>query len=156
MVEISVAVVDPTTVHGLVQRLTGLFDGMEIRKSAQELRALWVLGNEYLTAAAPWTAIKRDPERAALIVRTGINLVGLFARVAAPIIPFTAETTALAVGEAYPGAWPSVDGAAELSRIEAGRKVRAPEVLFRKIEDAQIAEWSARFGGDPSAAPVKP
>jgi hypothetical protein len=26
MVEISVAVVDPTTVHGLVQRLAGLFD----------------------------------------------------------------------------------------------------------------------------------
>jgi hypothetical protein len=30
MVEISVAVVDPTTVHGLVQRLTGLFDGPSV------------------------------------------------------------------------------------------------------------------------------
>jgi len=32
--------------------------------------ALWVLGNEYLQAAAPWTAIKSDPARAAAVVRT--------------------------------------------------------------------------------------
>lgn len=30
MVEISVAVVDPTTAHGLVQRLAGLFDGPSV------------------------------------------------------------------------------------------------------------------------------
>ena len=137
-------------VSAKLAELTGLFDAMEIRKSAQELRALWVIGNEYLTAAAPWTAIKTDPDRTAVIVRTGINLVGLFARVAAPIIPFAAEITALAVGETYPGAWPGADGVLELSRIEAGRPVRAPEVLFRKIEDAQIAVWGERFGGGGS------
>ena len=134
-----------------LQELTELFDAMEMRKSAQELRALWVLGNEYLTEAAPWTAIKTDPERAAVIVRTGINLVGLFARLAAPIIPFTAETVALAVGEAYPDSWPTSDGAGELSRIEAGRVVKAPAVLFRKLEDAEIEAWRVQFGGDQPA-----
>ncbi len=138
-------------VSAKLAELTQLFDAMEVRKAAQELRALWVLGNEYLTEAAPWTAIKTDPERAAVIVRTGINLVGLFARASAPIIPFSAETTALAVGEPWPGAWPSADGAAELSRIEPGRTVKAPDVLFRKLEDAQIEEWRERFGGDPES-----
>ncbi len=133
-----------------LDEVTQLFEAMEIRKAAQELRALWVLGNEYLTVAAPWTAIKTDPDRAAVIVRTGLNLVGLFARASAPIIPFTAETVALAVGEPWPGTWPSADGEAELSRIEAGRPVKAPEVLFRKLEDAQIAEWRERFGGGES------
>ena len=127
--------------------LTELMEAMELRKSAQELRALWVLGNEYLTEAAPWTAIKTDPDRAAAIVRTGINLVGLFARLSAPIIPFTAETVALALGESYPPAWPGSDAAIELARIEPGRAVKAPEVLFRKLEDAEIAEWRVRFGG---------
>ena len=131
---------------GLVE-LTANLEAMEFRKSAQALRALWVLGNEYLTEAAPWTAIKTDPERAALIVRTGINLVGLFARLSAPFIPFAAETIALAVGEPYPAPWPGVDGEAELARIPAGRPVKAPEVLFRKLEDAQIEEWKTRFGG---------
>ncbi len=87
-----------------------------------------------------------------MIVRTGINLVGLFARLSAPIIPFTAETVALAVGEPYPAAWPTADAALELARIEAGRSVKAPEVLFRKLDDAEIAEWTVRFGGADSPA----
>jgi methionyl-tRNA synthetase len=127
--------------------LTGHLEAIEFRKAAQALRALWVLGNEYLTEAAPWTAIKTDPQRAAVIVRTGINLVSLFARISAPFIPFAAETTGLAVGEPYPAAWPSADGQAELQRIPAGRPVKAPDVLFRKLEDAQIEAWKSQFGG---------
>ena len=139
-------------VSAQLAELTQQLDAMEMRKAAQALRGLWVLGNEYLTEAAPWTAIKTDPDRAAVIVRTGINLVGLFARVSAPIIPFTAEIVSLAVGDAWPAAWPSADGAAELSRIEPGRPVKAPEVLFRKLEDAQIDEWRVRFGGAQETA----
>ena len=127
--------------------LTGQLEAMELRKSAQALRALWVLGNEYLTEAAPWTAIKADPERAAVIVRAGLNLVGLFARISAPFIPFAAEKIAEGVGEAYPPAWPSADAAVELARIPAGRRVHAPEVLFKKLEDAQIEAWTQEFAG---------
>ncbi len=127
--------------------LTEQMEAMEFRKSAQALRELWVLGNQYLQEAAPWTAIKTDPERAAVVVRTAINLVGLFARVSAPIIPFAAETIAAAVGEGGAMDWPGADAAAELSRIPAGRPITTPEVLFKKIEDAQIAEWAEQFGG---------
>ena len=65
----------------------------------------------------------------------------------APFIPFAAEKITEALGEPWPPAWPTTDAAAELSRIEAGRAIRAPEVLFRKVEDDQIAEWTQRFGG---------
>ena len=58
----------------------------------------------------------------------------------------------LGYNQPYPAPWPSTDAGAELTPIEAGRPVRVPEVLFRKIEDAQIAEWSERFGGAPSPA----
>ncbi len=132
--------------------ITEQFEAIEMRKSAQALRALWVLGNEYLQAAAPWTAIKTDPERAAVIVRTALNLALLYARVSAPVIPFAAELIARALGEAWPLAWPSRDGAAELARLAPGAKVTTPEVLFRKIEPADVAAWSERFGGDPAGA----
>jgi methionyl-tRNA synthetase len=136
-----------------LEDITAQFEAIEIRKTAQAIRALWVLGNEYLQEAAPWTAIKTDRDRAAVIVRTALNLVGLFARVSAPIIPFSAEKIAAGVGEAYPPTWPGLDAAAELSRVEAGRPIRTPEVLFAKIEDAQIAEWTERFAGvEPAAA----
>ena len=127
--------------------ITQQFEAIEVRKSAQALRALWTLGNTYLQEAAPWTAIKTDPGRAAVVVRTAINLVGLIARVSAPVLPFAAETIAEAVGETYPLAWPSLDAEAELARIEPGRKITTPPVLFRKIEDGDIALWTERFGG---------
>ena len=110
-----------------------------------------MLGNGYLTEAAPWTAFKTDPERAAVAVRTGLNLVALFAKVSEPFIPFTAETIALSVGEAFPGRWPDLTGEGVLAVLPPGRPVKAPEVLFRKIEDTQVAEWRDRFGG-PEAA----
>jgi methionyl-tRNA synthetase len=134
-------------VSARLAELTEAMEALEIRKSAQALRALWVLGNEYLQEAAPWTAIKTDRERAAVVVRTGLNLAALFARVAAPFIPDAAARTAASVGEEGLGPWPTSDARAELSRLPPGRRVAAPEVLFRKVEDAQIAEWSERFGG---------
>ena len=127
--------------------LTLQMEAIEIRKSAQALRELWVLGNQYLQEAAPWTAIKTDEARAAVIVRTGLNLVALFARISAPILPFTAQKIAESVGEAWPATWPSGDGQAELNRLAPGQPVRVPEQLFAKIEDDKLAEWAARFGG---------
>jgi methionyl-tRNA synthetase len=122
-------------------------DAIEVRKSAQALRALWVVGNEYLQEAAPWTAIKTDRDRAAVIVRTALNLAALYARISAPFIPFAAEKIGEAFKLAWPPAWPTTDAAAELLSLTVGLPVRAPEVLFKKIEDEQIADWTARFGG---------
>src|SRR5580700_1930832 len=130
-----------------LEDLTAQFEAIEIRKTAQALRALWVAGNEYLQEAAPWSAIREDRGRAAVIVRTAINLAGLFARVSAPIVPFAAELLTEALGEPWPPTWPSPNAEVELRRIEAGRAVRAPEVLFKKIHDAEIAAWTDQFGG---------
>jgi methionyl-tRNA synthetase len=54
---------------------------------------------------------------------------------------------ALARGHPAPRDWPSTDARLELDRLPAGRPVAAPEVLFRKIEDDQIADWAQRYGG---------
>ncbi|WP_374659410.1 methionine--tRNA ligase [Phenylobacterium sp.] len=138
-------------VSAKLAELTELMEAREFRKSTTALRQLWVLGNQYLTEAAPWTAIKTDAERAAVVVRTGLNLVGLFAKVSEPFIPFAAEKIALAVGEGFPGVWPTGEGPAVLDILPAGRKVAAPEVLFKKVENEQVAEWLARFGGPETA-----
>lgn len=125
--------------------LTAQLEALEMRKSAQALRQLWVLGNQYLTEAAPWTAVKTDRDRAAVSVRMGLNLVALFARVSRPFIPFTCEVVANAVGEGPDASWP--DPAVALDLLPTGREVRAPDVLFRKVEAEQVEAWRARFGG---------
>jgi methionyl-tRNA synthetase len=127
--------------------LTAQMEAIELRKAAQALRQLWVLGNEYLQEAAPWTAIKTDAARAAVVVRTALNLSALYGRVSAPFIPFAAEQIIGSFGEVWPPVWPSTDARAELTRLEPGRAVAVPPVLFTKIADEQIAEWTQRFGG---------
>ncbi|MFC3070334.1 methionine--tRNA ligase [Phenylobacterium soli] len=127
--------------------LEAFMEEREFRKATTALRQLWVLGNQYLTEAAPWTAIKTDAARAAVAVRTGLNLVALFAKVSEPFIPFAAEKIAAAVGEPFPSAWPRGQDGHLLDSLPVGRAIAAPEVLFRKIEEAQVAEWIARFGG---------
>lgn len=128
-----------------VAEATEQFEAMEFRKAAAAVRAAWVLGNEYLQEAAPWTALKTDRDRAAVGVRTGLNLVALFARLAAPILPFSAGKIAVSVG-ADDLSWPGADEDV-LNILPVGQAVAAQGVLFTKIEDAQVAEWSERFGG---------
>jgi len=130
--------------------LTGFMEAREFRKASAALRQIWVLGNGYLTEAAPWTAFKTDPERAGVSVRMGLNLVALFARLSSPFIPFTGKVIAEAVGEDPAAGWPASDAA--LDALTPGTTVKAPDVLFRKIEDTQVAEWRERFGGPEAVA----
>jgi methionyl-tRNA synthetase len=58
---------------------------------AEALRALWVLGNEYLQSAAPWSTHKTDPDTAAMQTRLGLNLVRLYAVLSRPFIPDAAN-----------------------------------------------------------------
>ncbi|MBJ7485447.1 methionine--tRNA ligase [Brevundimonas sp.] len=128
---------------------TAALEAMEFRKACQAIRAVWVLGNEYLQVAAPWTAFKTDPAQAAVGVRMGLNLVALFGRLAAPVMPFSAVKIAASVG-ATDLSWPA-PGEDWTQALPVGRPVQAAEVLFKKIEDAQVAEWTERFGGAEAA-----
>jgi len=127
-----------------------LFERAEFRKAAAELRAIWVAGNEYLTHAAPWTTIKTDRDRAAASVRLGLNLVHIFSHLAWPVIPAMARQiheTIQPLGDRVTIPWPSGSLDEELDQLEAGQPIRSPQVLFAKITDEQIMEWTARFGG---------
>jgi methionyl-tRNA synthetase len=131
-----------------VATYTNYLEAMEFRKAAAELRAIWALGNEYLATAAPWSALKTDPERAALAVRLGVNLVHYFAHLSQPFIPDTATRVHAAVnGRAELLPWPTRGAAEELTAIVGGQTCEVPDVLFAKVEDTQVAEWQARFGG---------
>ncbi len=120
-------------------------DAIEIRKAAGELRAIWVLGNEYLQEAAPWAAFKQDPARAAAIIRLALNLIRLYAVLSAPFIP-EASQRILAAMQAEDDGWPE-DVAAALRALAPGHGFRVPEVLFAKISDEAREEWQARFAG---------
>jgi methionyl-tRNA synthetase len=132
-----------------IRAYEGHMDAMEVRKSAAELRAIWVLGNEYLQANAPWTTFKTDPETAAMQVRLALNLIRIYAVLSAAFIPDASKTMIDAM-QTDDDTWPT-DVAAALNALPAGHAFTVPENLFRKITDEEREEWAARFAGTRDA-----
>jgi methionyl-tRNA synthetase len=135
-----------------LERRFGLYtthlEDIQFRKATAELRAIWVLGNEYLADAAPWTVIRTDKNAAAVSVRTAINLIRLFAMLSSPVIPYSAEAMAKALKlDPKSLAWPKGRIADEIAVLKPGHAFEVPPVLFAKIAPEQITEWEARFGG---------
>ncbi len=120
-------------------------EAIEVRKAANELRAIWVLGNEYLQETAPWSTYKTDPELAASQIRFALNLIPIYAALSAPFIPDTAETLTKAM-QLDTAAWPD-DVAAALTSMAAGHSFTVPDNLFAKVTDEQRDEWKERFAG---------
>ncbi|MEO9969293.1 MAG: methionine--tRNA ligase [Hyphomonadaceae bacterium] len=130
-------------------RLSDNYEQMEFRKAAAETRAIWALGNEYLTRAEPWVKYKTDVDAAAVGVRTGLNLVALFGILCQPIIPETAAKILDTIGIPKENRnWPNATDKGLLDALPHGLPIAAPPVLFSKIEDEQVAEWTAQFSGE--------
>jgi methionyl-tRNA synthetase len=120
-------------------------EAIDIRKAAAELRAIWVAGNEYLQAAAPWSVIKSEPDRAAAQVRLSLNLIRVYAILSRPFIPDAAAAMMAAMGCDDWG-WPD-DLNAALTHLAPGHAFSVPDVTFRKITDEERADWQAKFAG---------
>ena len=118
-------------------------EAIEIRKATAELRAIWVAGNEYLQAAAPWSVYKEDPQATAAVVRFALNLIRLYAVLSSPFIPDASETIlkAMNVDET---SWPD-DLEAALNVLPAGHIFSVPDVLFAKITDERRIELEQQF-----------
>ena len=128
-----------------IRAYEGYMEAMEVRKSANELRAIWTAGNEYLQSVAPWSVFKEDPDRAAAQIRLALNLIRVYAVLSKPFIP-DAAASMLASMKTEDDSWPS-DVPAALSALPSGHVFEVPEVLFAKITDEERADWQERFSG---------
>ena len=128
-----------------IRAYEGCMDAIEVRKAAAELRAIWVIGNEYLQAAAPWSAIKTDPARAEAMIRLSLNLIRIYAILSRPFIPDAAQAMMEAMGSTD-WTWPA-DVPEALRALAPGHAFTVPENLFRKITDEERADWQTRFAG---------
>lgn len=120
------------------------FEKREFRKAAEELRSLWDLGNVYFNEQAPWKMIEKQPEQAALVIRTCINLVRLYAIAAGPITPFASEQILNALGARAS----SLKEAADLTTLKPGHSFNDIPILFKKIEDEEIQKYKDVYGAE--------
>jgi methionyl-tRNA synthetase len=95
--------------------------------------------------------VKTDRARAAAAVRMGLNLVHVFGHLAWPIMPTFARKIHEAIqpvtGDGTMIPWIDQPMDKELDALEPGMAIKPPDVLFAKITEEQVAEWTARFSG---------
>ena len=136
-------------VNEIEKRVTdyeGYMESKEIRKSANELRAIWACGNEYLQSAEPWSTFKSDPEASAMQIRLSLNLIKLYGVLSAPFIPDAAEKILEALNLADEN-WPSSIREA-LDSLPENAVFKVPEVMFKKITDEEREAWKKQFSGN--------
>lgn len=130
----------------IVNEYNGFLDGLEFRKAAQALRALWAEGNVYLEAREPWRAIKSDRDLAAMTLRTALGVVRLHAHLSSPFIPSTSERIAATLPDTSELLGVGPELATSVLDLDPGARFVAPDLLFQKLDDDLVASWEKRFG----------
>ena len=118
------------------------------REALSELMNLARLGNKYLADEEPWKVIKVNPERVQTIMFVALQISAGLAVLSEPFLPFTSKKLKkiLNVTSSAPGlpagrvegslTWNSVSTKNNL--LPSGHQIGPGELLFDKIEDAEI------------------
>ena len=109
-------------------------ENYRFREALKDAMNVSRIGNKYLADTEPWKVIKSDPERVKTILNIALQITANTAVAIEPFMPFSAAKILrmLNVGKF---AWERL-GAMDL--VEAGHRIRKPELLFEKIEDDVI------------------
>jgi len=116
------------------------FERAELRDALKQTLDLADLGNKKFQDAEPWRLVKTDPAAAGALLRNLVFLVRDLGLLIEPFLPATAARIRAFVGTAS-DSWDQLG-------VTAGTfTIGAVEILFKKLEDADIAGWQARFAG---------
>ena len=119
-------------------------DNLETFKFREALKAamnLARLGNKYISDTEPWAVAKTDLQRTAAILNTSLQITASLAVTFAPFLPFSVEKLNRILN-VKPFGWDDL-GKAEL--LPVGHQLNPAELLFSKIEDAEIDRQVARL-----------
>ncbi|MCF6296798.1 MAG: methionine--tRNA ligase [Flavobacteriaceae bacterium] len=110
------------------------------REALSELMNLARLGNKYLADEEPWKQIKTNPERVETIMNVALQIATGLSVLCEPFLPFTSKKLktmlCLSVLDAKSFTWKDVSSIKTL--LPSGHQVNKAELLFAKIEDAEI------------------
>ena len=126
------------------------------REALQELMNLARLGNKYLAEEEPWKVVKEDPQRAGTILYVGLQGAAALAVLSEPFLPFTAKKLRdmLKLDPAGSSrAWDSL--ATDEILLREGHQIGEIELLFRKIEDAEIQAQLDKLANTKKANQMK-
>ncbi len=104
------------------------------RDALKEAMQLARVGNKYLTETEPWKVIKTDEARVATILNVCLQITANCGILFEPFLPFTAKKIRSMVNKESIE-W--TDGG-KLDIMQEGQSIGEVELLFKKIEDAEV------------------
>lgn len=109
-------------------------DTFKFRQALAEGMNLARLGNKYLADTEPWKVIKTDPERVKTIMYISLQITANLTILLEPFLPFSMNKLRGWLGlTSLP--W---DAAGRTDLLAPGHSVSSGELMFTKIEDAEI------------------
>ena len=112
-------------------------DRYRFREAGGLLMGVARLGNKYLADHEPWKLIKSDPERGKTIMNVSLQLTAVLAYLSDPFLPFSTEKLKKMLNlKTIENPFEHLKSANVL--VSSGQILGASELLFRKIEDAEI------------------
>ena len=109
-------------------------EAFRFRQALAEAMNLARLGNKYLADTEPWKVVKTDPERVKTIMYVSLQITANLAILLEPFLPFSMDRLRGWLGIAGLH-W---DAAGRSDLLSPGHAVSSGELLFSKIDDADI------------------
>ncbi len=109
------------------------------REALNELINLARLGNKYLADEEPWKVIKEDGERVKTIMNVALQIASGLSVLCEPFLPFTSQKLKSILCHSEldsESTWETVTKKQPL--LPSGHQIGKAELLFSKIEDAEI------------------
>ena len=116
------------------EEIEKLLQNYRFRDALKEAMNLARIGNKYLADTEPWKLAKTDMDRVATIMNVALQISANLAIAFEPFLPFSAAKLRgmLNMTECN---WSRLG---EMNILAEGAEINAPELLFEKIEDAEI------------------
>ncbi len=132
-------------------------EAFRFRQALAEAMNLARLGNKYLADTEPWKVVKTDPERVKTIMYVSLQITANLAILLEPFLPFSMDRLRGWLGIAGLH-W---DAAGRSDLLSPGHTVSSGELLFSKIDDADIEKQIQKLldtkkANQNATAPVLP
>lgn len=115
-------------------KIAAALEQFKFREALSEMMNLARLGNKYLAETEPWKLIKTDENRVKTIMNIALQITCNLAIVSEPFLPFTSAKL-FDMLHMPKLKW---HAAKQTSNMAAGHQINKDELLFAKIEDAEI------------------
>jgi methionyl-tRNA synthetase len=138
------------------KKIIELLESVKERDALKEVIHISRLGNQYFQESAPWTLVKHDTdaagkERCATVINVCCNLVRTLAVLVEPFLPNTSKEIFTQLN--LNGKDTKLEYKMHLD-LKPGHRIGGPKVIFRKLEDKEIAEFKTRFAGKKTEKPA--